>query len=119
MEVKLGFGHVLCVPAVPETPETHETGDDGVHIHTSSPAQEAYCEVQFMIDCSNKDLSNPISNIFHWTVRLAGDKADVPYSQVEAEAARLVAPMLRDVADRVEKQVTEFDASRRKERGES
>jgi hypothetical protein len=36
--------------------------------------------------------------------------ADAKYSEVEAEAARQIAPMLRAVADAIEKQVAEADA---------
>jgi hypothetical protein len=118
-EAKLGFGSVRCIPARPEVPETREQLDDGTHIHMGSPAREAFCEVDFRIECSYGSEEEGFSNVVLWSVRLAGDKADLPFSEVEAEAARLIAPMLRDVADSVEKQVVDFDESRRMELGEA
>jgi hypothetical protein len=75
-----------------------------------SPSRAGYFEVTYMLSCKFTADDDAQSNIFHWAVRLPGEAIKSPYADIEAEAARLIGPTLRAVADAVERQVAEYDA---------
>jgi hypothetical protein len=116
--VDMGFGSVTFAQLNPETPTTTERQGNTTVNYVGSPGRAPYCEVSYMLTASYKTEDDAFSNIFHWTVRLPGKSASAPYFEAEAEGARLIAPMLRAVADGIEKRVADYDESRREERGE-
>ena len=114
LDVKFGFGSMAYIPEVEAVPEKTEKVNDHTYIHTGSAGREAYSQVTFYLDCKFGPEDDRISNPISWTVRVPGKlKGDTPYAQVENEAARQIAPMLRAVADQVEKLVADAEASER------
>jgi hypothetical protein len=63
-----------------------------------------------MLTCDPKEQDFARANIFHWSEVVTGLPHSTPYSEVEAQAARQLAPSLRSAADVIEKMVAEFDA---------
>lgn len=112
-EIGFGFGQVSYhqeVEPKAATSETSQQGNVSVNIHNKGqPGTPEHYEVTFMLNCKFEDDSIHFSNIFHWTAVVARRGKDTSYSTVEAEAARKIAPMLREVAQRIEDSVTKYD----------
>lgn len=115
--VNFGFGTIGYVPEQPAMPATTETKGNVTVNNMGSPGQAAFWEVTNMFSCIFEAEDETFSNIFHLTTRLPGTAGETPYIEIEAEAARQFAPMLRAVADSIEKQVAEFDAKQKKPKG--
>jgi hypothetical protein len=110
IDVAFGHGSVQLIPKVDAVPTTSKTtGNTTVNV-VGSPEKPGYFQTSFMLSCDFSEAGREFSNIFHWTVVTPlGDKS-VSYTEVEADAARQLAPMLRAAADKVEQLVAEFDA---------
>lgn len=111
-DVRYGNGSVRFFGEVEPIPATSETRDNITINNMGQPGEPARFEVTYMIACDFEMDGVEVNNLFHWTVALTGVHRDDPYAGIEAEGARQLAPMLRSVADQIEKQVAEFDADR-------
>lgn len=115
-EAKLGFGSITFVQKQPEVATRTEHEGNTTINYVGTPERPAYFEADYFVTSTFKNGEEDYLNSISWKVRLpAQEPTTVPYAQLEAEGARLIAPMLRAVADAVEAQVAAFDASRREE----
>ena len=112
--VNFGFGTVGYISEEPAVPATTETKGNVTVNDMGSPGKAAFWEVSNMFSCTFEAGDETFSNIFHLTTRIPGSTGATPYIELEAEAARQYAPMLRAIADSIEKQVAEFDAKQKK-----
>ena len=78
-------------------------------INAEKPGRPAHYEVDFQLDCKLNEGPIGFGNHFYWKVVLLGLPPDAPYSTIEAQAARQIAPMLRHVAQRIEEAVLKYD----------
>jgi hypothetical protein len=109
----IGHGSVTYVPKEPAVPETSETqGHVTVNV-AGRPERDAYWTVMYTISARFEAGDGPALGAINWEVRLpTSEPAETRYYEVEAKAARQLAPMLRAVADSIEKQVAEYDSDR-------
>jgi hypothetical protein len=107
----IAHGAVTYISAEPAVPDSSETKGK-VTVNVVGRAEKpAYWNVYYSIHASFEGGGGPALGTIGWDVRLpVQSAADAKYSEVEAEAARQIAPMLRAVADAIEKQVAEADA---------
>ncbi|MDN3645079.1 hypothetical protein QWY75_02525 [Pontixanthobacter aestiaquae] len=107
--VNFGFGSVQFIKEVEATPPTTKV-EGNVTINNAGVAgKPEHFLVTFMLSCADDGPISQRDNIFHWTVAVSDLPRDTPYSEVEEAAARKLAPMLREVAESVEKLVSDFD----------
>ncbi|HZW15430.1 MAG TPA: hypothetical protein VFF66_04150 [Brevundimonas sp.] len=110
-DIRWGNGTVRYFSEVEPTPTTSKTTGNVTVNNMGQPGLPAYYEVTYMLSCDFEASGVEITNHVHWTAALTGVGRDAPYGEVEAEGARQIAPMLRSVADQIEKLVAEFDAN--------
>lgn len=108
--VSFGNGEVTFYSEVEETPTTTTKSGNVTVNNVGRPGVPAYFEVQFMLNCQYVAGQIDAQNIFHFRALVTDKGRDTSYAEVEAEGARLLAPMLREIADNIEKQVAEFDS---------
>ena len=101
-DMTIRFGEVRYRKEVEPIPATSETKGNVTINNQGQPGVPEHFEVSFMLNCPFEDAPVDYSNVFHWTVIVLGHGKDTPYSKIEAEAARQIVPMLRDVAQRLE-----------------
>lgn len=107
--VEFGFGSVQYIKEIEEVPATSKVTGNVTINNSGSPGVEGHFLVTFMLTHEDVNCSSSPRNIFHWTTAVFGMSQDASYAEVEAEAARQIAPALRDLATGVEKLVREFD----------
>lgn len=108
--LKFGFGTLTYrgrVEAIPAS--VVKQGNVTTH-NAAQPGSPAYFEVAFQIQGHVEEDGVSEFHIFNLTVPLIDKPADSSYSEIEAEAAKQLAPMLRLFADEIERQVAETDA---------
>jgi len=108
-EVEFGYSSVVYRQEIPAVPTTTQRDGNVTINNIGTPGVPASFEVTSMITADHEAGDVKFHNIFHWKVVLVGLPKDAPYSEVDAEAARRLAPMLRDVADLIEQQVKAYD----------
>ena len=107
--VEFGFGTVQYVKEIEAVPaSSKKTGNVTIN-NMATPGSPEHFLVTFMLSYGPDDGALGRRNIFHWTEAVVGLPRTTPYSEVEAQAARQLAPSLRAAADAIEKQVEEFD----------
>lgn len=109
-EMNLGYGSVRYYPKIEAVPESSETTGNVTVNNMGSPEIAAHHLVTFHLDSAFEGSGLRIPIQFSWSVIVAGMEPEASYLQVESEAARLIAPMLRDVAASIEEQVADSDA---------
>jgi len=107
--VEVQFGAVQYTGEVEAIPATSKTTGNVTVNNMGSPGRAERFDVTFMLICGSGDDSSK-ENIFHWTERLAGLPRDTPYSEVELQAFRQLAPNLRAAADLIDQQIVEIDS---------
>ena len=106
----VGHGSVTYVAEQPSIPDSSETtGNVTVNVF-GREGRSACWAVSYQISVDFENGGGPSLGLLGWEVRLPAEApADARYHEVEAEAARQIAPMLRAVADSIEKQVAESE----------
>jgi hypothetical protein len=110
IDVSFGHGTLRYFSAVDEVPATSKTTGNVTVNNMGSPGSPAYFEVSFMLSADFEEGGMTRTNIFHWNVSVLDMNIKSSYRDVESEAARKIGPMLRQLADSIEKQVAEYDA---------
>jgi len=107
--VEFGYGTVRYNKAIEAIPATSKTTGNITINNSAQPGCPEHFLVTFMLSCGPNDRAMMSQNTFHWTEIVTGMTRSARYSEVEAKAARQLAPSLRSVADAIEKMVAEFD----------
>jgi hypothetical protein len=107
-EVRIGNGSIQFMNAVEPTPASRETTGNVTIVNEAKPGSPAYFQVSFMIDTTFENGGIDFNNIFHWTVVTDEKDYRAAYRSVEDRAARLIAPMLRSLADKIEADLPDF-----------
>ncbi|MDB5678649.1 hypothetical protein [Sphingomonas bacterium] len=105
IEAEIGYGSIKFIKAIEPTPTTSETEGNVTVKNMGSPGVPAYYDASFMLHAKHDKSGVTFSNIFHWNVIVNAKTIDAPYSEIEGAAALQIAPMLRELADEIEKQV--------------
>ena len=105
-DVDLAFGQVTyrggTVP-VPDRIDSSTAGDVEVNVITPGRRGESeHFEVRFRLACSCEAADIRFQNDFEIVAKVHGLSKDAPYSRIEDEAVRQLAPMLRGAAQRIE-----------------
>lgn len=111
MELKsagVGNGIVQFQKKVEPTAETKETTANFTIVNVSKPGVPSHFIVTFDVDASFEGGGLEARNFFAWTTVLPSDDQYASYRSVEDRAARLIAPMLRSVADRIEAELPDY-----------
>jgi len=108
--VGFGYGSVTYRYEIEAVPPSSKTEGNVTINNSGSPGCPAHYEVEPMITVDHDAGGVIFSNTFHWKVVVVGLPKNAPYSEIDAEAARQIAPMLRDAANLIEKQVADYDA---------
>jgi hypothetical protein len=111
-EVKVSFGELRYRSEVKEIPGTTETGGDLTWKTKGRPGLPEHFEATFTLSCKIKNGPLRFDNNFLWTTIVVGHGKDAPYSTVESEAVRQLAPELRAAAQRIEDMLRERASSR-------
>ena len=93
----------------PESETTRTYGNVTIHIRHSHAAIPAHFQVSFNITVDHEEQGLAIQHVFELSQIVLNQNDAAPYREVEAQGARQLAPMLRGVADQIEKAVAEFD----------
>jgi len=109
-DVEFGYGQVRFNHAIEAIPATEQRDGNVILKNAAIPGQPAYFEISTMISAKHEESGISVSNIFYLNVILSGLAKDTPYAEVDAQAARKLAPLLRDMAESIERQVVEYDA---------
>ncbi len=109
-DVAFGNGDVTFYSKVDAVPASSETNGNVTINHSGKPEVPARFEVSFMLSVTAEEAGLEFSNVFHLKTLVKEGDSNASYRQVESEAARHLAPMLRSVADKIEQNVAEFDA---------
>lgn len=107
---RFGYGSIQFVKAVEEVPTSSKTQGNVTINNMGSAGIPAYFEATFMLSSTIEAEGVTRDNIFHWSTILPDRPASTPYLEIEAEAARQLAPSLRELADAIEKEVAAFDS---------
>ena len=108
-DAKLGFGTVRFFGKIDPVPETVSRQGNVTIKNAAQPGQPAYFDVSYQLQfLADRDGISEF-NVFTVSLPLTGISHDTPYSRVEGEAARQLAPMLRSFADEIEKLVAESE----------
>lgn len=108
--VTLGHGEVRFFKKVEATPTTTRRNGNVTVKNVGQPGSPAYFEVSYMIFCTIGERDHDYQNIIHCKVRVDEQDGMTPYFEIEDAAARQLAPMLREIADLVDAQVTAGDS---------
>lgn len=103
--VEIRNGSVVFTRAVEEVPSSTKREGNVTINNVGSPGVPAYFEVSFMLNSNFSDGAIKSSNVFHWHCIVPAENSDQSYQKIEDDAARQIAPMLRELADLVEGQV--------------
>lgn len=109
--VEFSYGSVQFVKEIKPTPAKSDTKGNVTINTVATPGQREHFIVTFMLTCTAEEGSSLRANIFHWSEVVTGLPRTASYGEVEAQAARQIAPNLRQAADAVERLVAKFDAS--------
>ncbi len=110
-DVQLGFGAIAFRGGVAAEPASVvRQGNVTVH-NEAKPGQPMSFEGSFQISCYSKEDAISLFNVFTVNLPVVGEPADSPYSAIESKAARQIAPMLRSIADEVERQIAEAEGT--------
>lgn len=102
--VNITYGKVAYRHEVPPVPETSRVEGNVTIKNVAQPGIPAYFQVDFRLDCEfDKDEPLGVSNSIFWTVNVTGLGPDASYKDIEAKASEQIVPMLRDVAEILEK----------------
>lgn len=108
--VEFGYGRVSFNHAVEPVPASTQRNGNVTINNAAIPGRPAYFEISTMIRVQHEEEGIVFSNVLHLDVALTGLPKDTPYAEVDAQAARKLAPLLREIADSIEQQVAEYDA---------
>jgi hypothetical protein len=109
-KLKLGFGRVVYSPKVETIPASVVT-EGNVTTHTpENPGQPSYFAATFQISGDVEHDGVELFNVFSLDVPVVGGSGRSPYAEIESEAARQLAPILRLFAEELEKQVAETES---------
>ena len=89
-------------------PSTSYSGNVTVN-QSGAPGIAPHFEVSFLIGAEVEAGGVLRSNYFSWACIVPAQTPDVSYRDVETDAARMLAPMLRSLADEIEKDVQRAD----------
>jgi hypothetical protein len=107
-----GNGSVRFFKAVKAVPPSTRTEGIVTINEAGHPGAPAHYEVEFYISAALEHEGAETLLSFPVSILIAGKTDDAPYREIEAEAARQIAPILRSVSDQIEQQVSEFDQKR-------
>ena len=114
-EVSFGNGRVVFNSRVDAVPPSSETKGNVTINNMGQSGSPAHFEVTFMISVGGKVNNLDNKNIFHWTTVVPVEDQETSYREIESQGAQQLAPMLRSVADKIEKLVSDFDQTRGKQ----
>ena len=107
--IEFGYGHVRYFKGVEAEPATTQTEGSVTINNAAIPAVPSSFEVSRQITANFEVDGLKFYNIFSWNCEFANAEMSTPYIEVDSQAARMIAPMLRAVADQIETEVAEFD----------
>jgi hypothetical protein len=105
----VGNGRVQFIRRTDAIPETVQQSGTVTFHNIGKPAVPGHYEVSFSVAFSVEGVAEPVQNHLLLSVVVPTEDDNASYRDIEARAARLVAPTLRAVADQIGQQVAEFD----------
>ena len=109
-ETSVGFGTVRLIGKVDPVLETVEKHGNVTVRNAGSAGQPAYFEVAHQIQFYTEQSGISLFNVFSLTIPLTDILPDTPYTQIELEAARQLALVLRSCAQQIEALVMASEA---------
>jgi hypothetical protein len=105
IEVGFGNGSITFVPPVPGRRASTRVENNVTIVETEIPAKPAHYDVSFQI--SANDTAGPLAtfNVFHLNLKVFDADHREAYRSVEEKAAEMVAPLLREIASKIEESV--------------
>ena len=110
-DLQIQNGEVVFLQGQEARPATSETKGNVTINNAAVPGTPDRFEVTFALTNSFDDGGIQVSSLIRLNTVVLGKGKESPYSVVEAEGARKIAPMLREMADAVERLVAKYDAS--------
>ncbi len=104
-DVSLNSGQIQFIKEEAPVPDNVQR-EGNVTIHNQGrPGRPAYYDTSFLISMDYVEGGITGTNIFSLGTIVVNDQESAPYREVEDQAARALPQMLRDLADRLEKQI--------------
>jgi hypothetical protein len=109
-KLQLGFGRLVYHSEIEAIPASVVT-EGNVTTHTAETlGRPHYFEATFQISGDVEHDGIAVFNVFSIDVPVVGRSGRSPYAEIESEAARQLAPILRLFAEEIEKQVAETES---------
>lgn len=108
--VEFGNGEIRFVAKVDPVPASSKTTGNVTVNNSAQPGSPAHYRTSFMLSTDLEEEGVIASNVFHWNSVVLNDDQNASYRAIEDQAVRQIAPLLRAVADEMDKAVAEFDA---------
>lgn len=93
-------------PAV--APRVERDGNVTVN-YEGTEAVPAYFQTSFMIEAEIEEGGISVNNIFHWDGIVIEKNDGSSYREIETLAVNKIAPLIRELADKIETQIAEFE----------
>lgn len=104
-DLKLGFGTLRYVAGEDEVPYSVTQTDDVTFHNHAKPGRPAYYDVSFQVSATVEIEGVSEFTVFSVSIPVIGKSGNSSYKEVESEAARQLAPVLRLFAEDIERQV--------------
>ena len=108
--VEFGNGEIRFVGKVDPVPASSKTTGNVTVNNSAQPGVPSHYLTNFMISAELEEKGLTARNVFQWNSVVLSDDQNAPYRAIEDQAVRQIAPLLRAVADEMDKAVAEFDA---------
>lgn len=105
-----GSGGIAFTKRVDPRPGTEETKGNVTIVNQAQPGEPSHFVASFRIEATFEVEGLQTTNVLLWDVVIPEDDQFAPYRSVEDRAAKLIAPMLRSVADKLEADLPDFSA---------
>ena len=105
-------GEIAYVPEVPTVEPTSETTGNVTINNMGSPGTPAHFVVTFSTNATFETSGVRSSLYLRPNVVVTGESKESAFEAIEGLAAKCLAPMLREIADKIERQVEEYEAKK-------
>ncbi len=117
--VNITNGSITYIAAEEPVPATTRVDGNVTINNAGQPGSPGHFETSFMISVQSEAQGKIVNNVFHWNDIVSIESDGSPYREIEDKAARNLAPMLRAVADQIDREIADYDQAKAKKKQQS